>query len=271
MMNVTPTRARLVRFLLASALLCTFIVGVGAVIFDRSNNNKVAQGEVSLPTDTTVAFDETIHEGCDGLADAVACPETELVDEDTRDGAVERYKQGRLNDSDAKYLTLTQEDYDTALSAYLGAAIAEPGGAIVLTPLWEASLEGLDSEGTFTWAQQWVLNGGAILFEQVFVLPDVNDVSTFTESHRKHMAGFGVEPLAGEATGAASGGPVLYRFQDEKASTPARRCVNRAIHTVERIVFVVTLASGGNCTTPSPELLFSLISSITERARLILS
>jgi hypothetical protein len=114
-----------------------------------------------------------------------------------------------------------------------------------------------------------VLNGGAILFEQVFVLPDINDVATFTENHRKHMAGFGVEPLA--STAAVNGGPVLYRFQDAEASTPARRCVNRAIHAVDRVVFVVTLASGGNCTTPSPELLFSLISSITERARLILS
>lgn len=271
MMNVTPARARLIRFLLTSALLCTFIVGVCAIIFERSNSDKVAPGEVGLPADTTVAFDETIHEGCDGLADMVACPETELIDEDTRDGAIERYKQGLLHDSDAKYLTLTQEDYDTALSAYLGTAIAEPGGAIILTPLWEASLESLDSEGTFTWAQQWVLNGGAILFEQVFVLPDANDVATFTENHRKHMAGFGVEPLASTAAGAVNGGPVLYRFQDAEASTPARRCVNRAIHTVDRAVFVVTLASGGNCTTPSPELLFSLISSITERARLILS
>ncbi len=271
MMNVTPTRARLIRFLLSSALLCTFVVGVGAVIFDRSNINKVAQDEVGLPADTTVAFDETIHEGCDGLDEVVACPETELIDEDTRDGAVERYKQGRLQDSDAKYLTLTQEDYDTALAKYLGAASAEPSGAIVLTPLWEASLENLDAEGTFTWVQQWLLGGDAILFEQVFVLPDVKDVATFTENHRKHMSGFGVEPLVGTAAGAVDGGPVLYRFQDDKASTPARRCVNRAIHAVDRAVFVVTLASGGNCTTPSPELLFSLISSITERAKFILS
>lgn len=271
MMNVTPARARLIRFLLTSALLCTFVVGVGAVILDRSNSDKVAQDEAGLPADTTAAFDETIHEGCDGLDAVVACPETELVDEDTRDGALERYKQGRLDDSDAKYLTLTQEDYDTALAKYLGPASAEPSGAIVLTPLWEASLENLDSEGTFTWVQQWLLGGDAILFEQVFVLPDVTDVATFTENHRKHMAGFGVEPLAGGAGGAADGGPLLYRFQDAEASTPARRCVNRAIHAVDRAVFVVTLASGGDCTTPSPELLFAIISSITERARLILS
>jgi hypothetical protein len=48
------------------------------------------------------------------------------------------------------------------------------------------------------------------------------------------------------------------------------RCVNRAIQTVDRSVFVITLASCGDCTTPSPELLLALVSSVTERAALVL-
>lgn len=269
-MHSNPFRARLLRVLLSAVLVATFLVGAGAVLFSRLTNVEDALEEPGVPAATTVVFDETIHEGCDGLDDVSACPATELVDEDTRAGALERYRQGRLQDSDAKYLMLTQQDYDNALAGYLGAASAEPGGAIPRTPLWAASLEGVDSEGTFTWVQQWLLGGDAILFEQVFVLPQSADVATFTENHRGHMAGFGVEPLAGEGLGTGNGSPALYRFQDAEATTPARRCVNRAVQAVDRAVFVITLASGGDCTTPSPELLLTLLSSVTERARLVL-
>lgn len=261
-----PSRVRVLRFLLSSVLLGTFLVGAGALVLDRLGDVDDALEGNGFAPETTLAFDETIHEGCDGLDEVVACPETELVDEDTLDGALERYRQGRLQDSDAKYLMLTQQDYDTGLAGYLGAATPEPGGSIPLTPLWEATLEGIDAEATFTWVQQWVLGGDAILFEQVFVLPEETDVAAFTENHRNHMAGFGVEPLSGGGLGTGDVAPALYRFQDAEATNLARRCVNRAIQAVDRAVFVITLASGGDCTTPSPELPLAILASVTERA-----
>jgi hypothetical protein len=78
---------------------------------------------------------------------------------------------------------------------------------------------------------------------QVSVLPEVADTGKFLANHKDRLQGFGIDPWQGGAFGDGTNEPVLYRFQDADAEMPARRCVNRALRVLDRIVFAVTLVS----------------------------
>jgi hypothetical protein len=266
--NFPANRVKFLRVMLTIILLGVFLVGAASLVLSRLAATEKAIEE-AFPPGTTLA-EEDFSEGCDGLPGPDPCPAPELVDEMSLEGAVERYRQGQLSDDDVVYLMLTVEDYANELAGYLGPASLEPGTTVVSNPLWEATLEGVDPERSFSWVQQWRLNGGAMLFEQVFVVPSLDAVDVFLENHRKYMDGFGVVPRAYGDTAKESHGSVLYRFQDDGVGDPAQRCVNRVIHPVDRAVFVVTLLTGGDCTTPSPELPVGIAAAIAARAELVL-
>lgn len=264
-MKPTPSQARLLRVLLASILLGAFFLGAGTLVVERYRDVEQAVDELDDQNDSAV-YEEA--PGCDGLPGVDDCPPADLVDSPTLEGALERYRQGELKEFDAVYLMLTQRDYDEALAPYLGPAVAEIGTSVPESVLWNSSFAGVAKHDAFTWMQQWVLGGDAVLFEQVFVLPEQGDTLVFLENHRNHMAGFGVLPWDGRNL--AEGGPVLYRFQDADATTPSRRCVNRALQSVDRMVFAVTLASGGDCSAPVPELPLGILATIVSRAETLL-
>lgn len=235
------------------------------LVVERSRDVEQAVEELDDQDDAAVTEEAP---GCDGLPGFDDCPPVDLVDSPTLEGALERYRQGELTKFDAVYLMLTQRDYDAALAPYLGPAVAEIGTSVPESDLWNASFAGIAKHDSFTWMQQWVLGGDAVLFEQVFVLPDQGDTVVFLENHRTHMVGFDALPWDGGNLD--EGGPVLYRFQDADATTPARRCVNRALQSVDRMVFAVTLASGGDCSAPVPELPLGILETIVNRAETLL-
>lgn len=266
--NFPADRAKLLRAVLTIVLLGVFVVGAASLVLSRLAATETAVEE-AFPPDTTLAG-EDFSEGCDGLPGPDPCPAPELIDETSLEGAIERYRQGQIADDDVVYLMMTEADYTDELAGYLGPASLEPGTTVVSNSMWDATLDGIDQELMFSWVQQWRLTGGAMLFEQVFIVPTLDDVDVFLENHRKYMDGFGVAPKVYGDAAETQRRPVLYRFQDTNASDPAQRCVNRVIHPVDRAVFVVTLLSGGDCTTPSPDLPVGIAAAIAARAELVL-
>lgn len=252
----------------AAALLASvFAAGVGALLVDRLGEDTPAPSAPVQSTDVTYPGDAP---GCDGIPDVPECPPYELIEEPSFEGAVERFRNGELYLSDVAYLMYTEKDYAEALEPYLGPATLDAAYDAFSDGPWVASMEGIDPGEAYGRVQQWELVGGSLLFETVFVLPSTADVETFLGNHRDLLAGVGVRPLDLAGLGDGIDAPVVYRFQDAEALTPVRRCVNRVLYAVDRIVFTVTLATGGDCSTPPVDLPVRIVLGASSRAESIL-
>jgi len=258
---------RAIRVGAAALLVGVFAVGVGALVVERLDRDASVPPTPVESTDVTYPGDTP---GCDGIPDVPECPPYELIEEPTLEGAVERFRNGELYLSDVAYLMYTEKDYAEALEPYLGPAALEPAYDVPDDGPWGASMEGIDPAESYGRVQEWRFAGDSLLFEMVFVLPSVEDVGTFLANHRRSLAEVGVEPVSTRGLGDGIDAPVLYRFIDGGASTPARRCVNRVIHAVDRIVFAATLATGGDCSTPPADLPIRIVLGASSRAQAIL-
>jgi len=260
-------RSRILRAALAAALLGVSGVGVAALVAWRLADPAVPPADVA-----DVPSADPVEPGCDFVPGAAECPEIPLVEQPTFEGAVERFRSGVTVDGDARFLVLSQTDYDSFLLPVLGPAAAQDGRAVARVPVWEASYEGLDRESGFSWEQQWDLVGGSVMFEQLFVFATEGEAVTFLGNHVGFMADLGVEPTKHPRTGPGREGmrPVLFRFVDSDAGSPARRCVNRTLVVSGRIVFSVSLLTGGDCTTPDPSLPAGIVTAVRDRAVAVL-
>lgn len=252
----------------ATLFVGLFVAGFGVLVLDRLSTDSPAQEKSVASTDVTYPGDTP---GCDGIPDVPECPPYELIEEPTFEGAIERFRNGELRDADVIYLMLTEEDYLQAIFPYLGPAELQVGRNVPADGPWGATMTGIDQSMSFSWFQQWVLTGDSVLFEMVFVLPSPEDVPVFLANHRAQLEGVGVRPFTYKGLGDGIREPVLYRFQDGGAATPARRCVNRVMRAVDRVVFAMTLATGGDCTTPPAELPVGLLAGVVERAEAVLT
>jgi len=237
------------------------------MLIDRLGEDAPAPSAPVQSTDVTYPGDAP---GCDGIPDVPECPPYALIEEPTLEGAVERFRNGELYLSDVVYLMYTEKDYAEVLEPYLGPATLEPSYDPPIDGPWGDSMEGIDRGESYGRIQQWRFTGDSLLFETVFVLPSTDDVVTFLENHRRSLSGVGVEPVIATGLGNGIDAPVLYRFIDGGAGTPARRCVNRVLHAYDRIVFAATLATGGDCSTPPIDLPVRIVVGASSRARAIL-
>jgi hypothetical protein len=258
---------RPVRVVAAVVLVGVFLTGTVALVLDRTAERQ-AVPPAPVETEDVVYPGET--PGCDGIPDVPECPPYELAEEPTLEGAIERFRNGDLHIYDVVHLMYTEEDYMKALEPYLGPAVLESSYDTPLDGPWGRSMEGIDPSDSYSRVQQWVLTGDSLLLEMVFVLPSTDDVATLLENHRKLLAENGVAPLTGAGLGDGVDAPVAYRFVDGGASLPARRCVNRVMHAVGRLVFAVTLATGGDCTNPPVDLPVRIVLGAAQRAEAVL-
>lgn len=266
--TVAPVKnpvTRPLRIVAAAVLVTVFAVGIVAIALDRLRDDK------SLPParidESTLSEPVSTGSGCDWIPDVDECPPYELIEEPTLAGAAERLRNGQLYPSDVLYLMYTEKDYTAALEPYLGPAVAQPAYVPSFDGPWGRSMEGIDRGESYQLMRPWDLAGGSVLFEFVFVLPSTADVATFLENHRVLLNEVGVRPAELPGLGDGIDAPVLYRFIDSQAPTPVRRCVNRVLHAYDRIVFAVTLATGGDCSTPPVELPVGIILGASSRAR----
>lgn len=258
---------RPVRVGVAALLVGVSVIGVTALLVERFGadepgaNAPIETGDEAYPGETP---------GCDGVPDVSDCPPYEPIDEPTFAGAVERYRNGKLALSDVVYLMYDETDYAAVLEPYLGPATLEPSYDVPADGPWGASMTGIDRAESYGRVQQWRLTGDSLLFEMVFVLPSSDDVGTFLANHRANLADVGVAPVRSRGLGDGIDAPVLYRFVDNGAVTPARRCINRVLHAYDRIVFAATLATGGDCSTPPADLPVRIVLGASTRARAVL-
>lgn len=266
--DLTPGRIQLLRLAATILLLGVFGVGAFSLLLHRLSAIDSAISEITVPT--TVP---PVPQGCDFVADVDECPAPGPLDAPGIEGAVERYRNGVFAASDARFLVLSADDYRILLEPVFGPGEAQPGDVVMDVPVWEASFGDLPRTGTFSWEQQWRLVGGAAMFEQLFVLGSADDAEAFVANHEAFMSGKGVprssHPLAGDGREGAR--PMLFRFVDADASDPARRCVNRALGAVDRVVFTVSLLSGGDCSTPDPALPVGILDAVRSRAEAVLA
>lgn len=266
-MELTPGRARLLRFTATVLLLGVFAFGAFSLVLERLATVDDAISEVTGDPDAAL-----VPQGCDFMEDVTECPAPDPLDASGLEGAIERYRNGVFASSDARFLVLSDEDYRTLLEPALGPGEVQPGDVVFDVPVWEASFGGLDRSEVFTWEQQWQLVGGAVMFEQLFVLASAEDAEVFLENHEAFMVEKGAAPVSHPATGNGSeeSSPLLFRFVDADASDPARRCVNRALAALDRVVFSVSLMTGGDCSAPDPSLPTGIVAAIRDRAALVL-
>lgn len=266
-MELTPGRARLLRFTATVLLLGVFAFGAFSLVLDRLSDVDDAISEV-----TGDPADEFVPQGCDFVESVDECPTPEPLDAPGLEGAIERYRNGVFAASDARFLVLSDEDYRTLLEPALGPGEAQLGDVVFDVPVWEASFGELDRSEVFTWEQQWQLVGGAVMFEQLFVLASMEDAEVFLKNHAEFMAAKGAAPTTHPATGdgSAASSPLLFRFVDVDASDPSRRCVSRALAVLDRVVFSVSLMTGGDCSSPDPSLPAGIVAAIRDRASRVL-
>lgn len=266
-MKMTSGRARLLRFTATVLLLGVFAFGAFSLVLERLSTVEDAISEViGSPAE------DLVPQGCDFVEDATECPTPDALDAPGLDGAIERYRNGVFASADARFLVLSEDDYRTLLEPTLGPGAVQIGDVVFDVPVWEESLAELDRSEVFTWEQQWQLVGGAAMFEQIFVLSSEADARAFVGNHRAFMAAKGAAPVTHPATG--DGGeaslPILFRFVDADATDPARRCVNRALAVLDRVVFSVSLLTGGDCSTPDPSLPAGIVGAVRTRAARVL-
>jgi hypothetical protein len=268
--KLTPSRTRLLRFAATALLLGVFGVGAFSLVLERLASVNDALSDATEVAENTT--DEFVPQGCDFVADIAECPESDPLDVSSLEGAVERYRNGVFASSDARFLVLSEEDYRILLEPVFGPAEVQEGDVVFDVPVWEASFGELDRSETFSWEQQWQLVGGAGMFEQIFVLARTEDAEEFLANHKAFMLAKGVKPVTHPATGDArmTSLPLLFRFVDVDTDDPARRCVNRALAVLDRVVFSVTLMTGGDCSTPDPSLPAGVVGALRERAEAIL-
>lgn len=245
---VSPRVLRVLRVALATLLVGVAVTGV--VLFVAA---RLVSPSRETPATPPVS---TIVEGCDFGPVGEPCPDEGLVDDPTFEGAVERFRQGISAPEDARFLLLTPADYDTSLRPVFGPGSSRPGHVPLSVPAWEASYGDIERLETFSWEQSWDLVGGSVMFEHVFVLGSAEDALGFLANHAGFMDGLGVEPAVHPSSGTGAPGemPLVFRFIDADTVDPARRCVSRALAATDRMVFAVTLLTGGDCRTPDPSV-----------------
>ena len=266
-MELPAGRARLLRFAGTVVLLGVFMVGAVSLVLERLSTIEDAMED---PAETTSV--EPVVGGCDFVTDIDACAAPDPLDAPDLEGAIERYRAGVFASSDARFLVLSESDYAKLLVPVFGPATPQEGDVVMDVPVWDASFGGLDRSESFSWEQQWHLVGGAVMFEQIFVLGSNADAVEFLGNHEAFMTELGVAPVAHPSTGDGRDGsrPRLYRFVDADVSDPARRCVNRALVVLDRIVFSVSLMTGGDCSTPDPSLPAGVVGAVRDRAAALL-
>lgn len=269
-MKLTSSRAKLLRFGATVLLLGVFGFGAFSLVLERLGSVNDALSDATEVVEGTA--DEFVPQGCDFVADVAECPESDPLDVSSIDGALERYRNGVFASSDARFLALSEEDYRILLAPVFGPAETQEGDVVYDVPVWEASFGELDRSETFSWEQQWQLVGGAGMFEQMFVLARTEDAEVFLANHKAFMLAKGLKPVTHPATGDArmTSLPMLFRFVDADTDDPARRCVNRALAALDRVVFSVSLMTGGDCSTPDPALPAGVVGALRERAEAIL-
>lgn len=267
-MELTPGRARLLRVSATLILLGVFSFGAFSLVLDRLSSVDEALEDV-----TAVPNEEFMPQGCDFIADATECPAPDPLDAPGLDGAIERYRNGVFAAADARFLVLSDEDYRTLLEPVFGPGEAQIGDVVFDAPVWVASYGQIDRSETFSWEQQWQLVGGAVMFEQLFVLDSNEDAMEFVRNHETFMGDKGVARTNHPATGdgKATSLPMLFRFVDADATDAAQRCVNRSLAVLDRIVFSVGLLTGGDCSTPDPSLPAGIVTSLRDRAAEVLA
>ena len=263
-MKPESRRFRVLRAAVAASLLGVAGVGVASLVAERL-------GSTPPPPFVPDAAD-LLEPGCDFIPDVAECPEIPLEEQATFEGAIERYRNGETVDGDARFLVLSQADYDSFLLPVLGPASPQSDGMVAGVRVWEESYTGLDPEEGFSWEQQWGLLGGSAMFEQLFVFPSEADAEVFLGNHAGFMDELGVSPARHPRTGSGRDGalPVVFRFVDADTTVDARRCVSRAVALSGRIVFSVTLLTGGDCTTPDPSIPAGIVGAIRDRAVAVL-
>jgi len=266
-MELPAGRARLLRFAGTVVLLGVFATGAVFMVLERLST---IDDSMDAMTETTSV--EQIAGGCDFVTEADECAAPDPLDAPGLDGAIERYRSGVFASSDARFLVLSESDYTRLLVPVFGPGTPQEGDVVMDVPVWDASFGALDRSESFSWEQQWHLVGGAVMFEQIFVLGSKADAEEFLGNHEAFMEDRGVAPVAHPSTGDGRDGsrPRLYRFVDADVTDPAQRCVNRALMVLDRIVFSVSLMTGGDCSAPEPSLPAGIVVAVRDRAASLL-
>jgi len=221
--------------------------------------------ENAPPPSTTLlapVAEEPDSDPCDvgPKGEAVDCAAENLVVEESVDGAIERVQQEQTWDSDLQFLMLDEAAYTSYVKPSLGPAELVPGGAMPVYGFYGPALAGRGEP--LSWQQEWSLESGATIVEQVVLLEDSVAAKEAFAAWKASAIASGLSDL--EFEDSAPGAFDVF-YSDPSSAYPNRTCAVQSIVAVSRFLVSVTYLTGGDCrVTPAP-VASSILAGIAAR------
>lgn len=220
-------------------------------------------------SDDTTADPNT---GCDGaVTPDEPCDPVALDQTDTRDGAIARFIAGTSWSTDTQYLLLTENDWDTVVKNIVGTATLQPGGEIIEYAAITAALNGNTLQSS--WQQEWHLQTGGVLVEQIFKLETEINAQQFVTRWGNFATSSGLLPLDSPTFDNTFPGETLgtthyattFANPEATGTFANRRCGAQILGSFGAIVLVETFYTGGDCSTVQPAIPASILKAVGAR------
>ena len=177
----------------------------------------------------------------------IDCDDENLIFEESLEGATERLLEEKTWNSDLQYLLLNDIAYNQLLAPTLGEAALIPGGAM---PIYGFYVDALNKfSDPLSWQQDWRLNTGTTLVEQIVLLPTADDAVNVFDLWKDSALTGGLKGID-ESTGYY----FTTTYSDPESIYSDRTCAVQSIAAVSRFLVSVTYLTGGDCKV-APSLL----------------
>lgn len=179
-----------------------------------------------------------------------AAPETEALE--TLEGAVERFLSGEPRDSDARFLLLSEKDWDSLFGSDLGPAVLSPGGEFEPSGVLADALG--ERSTRFMFQEEWRVQEGGILVQQLVLLDSPDDATEVLAGFRAAATAAGLSQvdesvLDREFRSRLGEGSFSVAFVDPTAVGffADRRCAVQTVSTAGPVLLVMTFFEGAGC------------------------
>lgn len=234
----------------------------------------LAGGDEGAPT--TSSGSTVLTGRCDtAVAPDDPCPTLPSIEEDSLDGARERFQNDVVEPDDVRFLLLAEDESADVLTGVLGTVEFVPG-APVEELLSEAKLLGTAAQRA-TWQQEW-RGDDAALVEQIFVFDGSDQARAVLAAWRDASEAQGMkaitspEFLALFPDGSIGDASFTTSFVDPAAVGffEQRRCATQTMAAIGPALLVVTLFQGPDCQALRPAVPAGLVKVLEPRIRALL-
>jgi uncharacterized membrane protein YsdA (DUF1294 family) len=252
-------------------LAVAVVVATLAFLAVRRSPDPVTGSRSTSTSSTTPPVD-----GCDGAVNATdPCPEPAVIEEQSVEGATERYQADALEPSDVQYLLLRPEEWENVMQPLLGPSAWIPGGPVD-SILASNGLLG-SAQLWASWQQEWRASSRVVV-EQIFVFASAEQATAVFVAWKGRLVDSGVRPvttpeflnLFPEGTVGDRSFSAMYEDVTASGVFASRRCVAQTLATVGSALVAVSLYQPDDCPLLLPAVPAGLLQSLEPRIRTLL-